>query len=109
MQKLSETTTTTTTTEELTAKNRRLSDRFEEIEQYQRSLNTEIKGVPETRDAYVIARSIGTFVKESIWDSDIDVCHQVPTFKPLEKNILLRFVERTKQNKTEQKCKKKKN
>lgn len=92
--------------EELTAENQRLSDKIEELEQYQRSNNVEIKGVPVTGDAHDIVKRIGTLLDVPILDSDIDVCHRVPTFNPLEKNIIVRFVQRTKRDKILQKCKK---
>lgn len=96
----------TTRNEELTAENRRLSEKIEELEQYQRSNNLEIKGVPVEGDAYDIVQRIGNLVNEPISESDIDVCHRVPTFRPSDKNIIVRFVQRTKRDKIFQKCKK---
>lgn len=99
----------TTRNEELTAENRRLSEKIEELEQYQRSNNLEIKGVPEEGDAYDIVQRIGNLVNEPITESDIDVCHRVPTFRPSDKNIIVRFVQRTKRDRILQKCKKTEN
>lgn len=96
----------TTRNEELTAENRRLSEKIEQLEQYQRSNKLEIKGVPEEGDAYDIVQRIGNLVNEPISESDIVVCHRVPTFRPLDKNIIVRFVQRTKRDKIFQKCKK---
>ena len=66
-----------------------------------------MKGVPEAGDVYDVVKRIGTLLDEPISDSDIDVCHRVPTFKPSEKNIIFRFVQRTKRDKILQKSKKK--
>lgn len=92
--------------EELTAENRKLNVKIEELEQYQRSNNLEIKGVPEEGDAYELVQRIGTLLNESISDSEIDVCHRVPTFRTSEKNIIVRFVRRTKRDAVLQKSKK---
>lgn len=92
--------------EEITSKNRRLSEKIEELEQYERSNNIEIKGLPETGDVYDVVKRIGNLVHEPILDSDIDICHRVPTFRPGEKNVIVRFVQRTKRDKILQKCKK---
>lgn len=93
--------------EELATENRRLNEKVEELEQYQRSNNLEIKGVPEAGDAYDVVKRIGTLLDEPILDSDIDVCHRIPTFRATEKNIIVRFVQRTKRDKILQKSKKK--
>lgn len=69
----------------MTAENRKLNDKTEELEQYQRSNNLEIKGVPEEGDAYDVVQRIWTILNESISDSEIDVCHHVPTFRTSEK------------------------
>lgn len=93
--------------DELTAENKRLSERIEELEQYQRANNLEIKGVPDAGDPCDAVKRIGAFLDEPIVDSDIDVCHRVPTFKQTEKNIVVRFVQRTKRDKVLQKFRKK--
>lgn len=92
--------------EELTAENRKLSNRVEELEQHQRSNNLEIKGVPTEGDATEVVKKIGVFLGEAIVDTDIDVCHRVPVHNSEEKNIVVRFVQRTKRNAILQKSKK---
>lgn len=92
--------------EELSSENRRLSEKIEELKQHQRSNNIEIKGVPDEGDPYDIVKRIGTILDEPITDSDIDVCHRVPSFKTSDKNIIVRFVQRSKRDKLLQKSKK---
>lgn len=54
-----------------------------------------------------IVKRIGALLEEPVDDADIDICHRVATFKPNEKNIIVRFIQRTKRNKILQKAKKK--
>lgn len=84
--------------EELATENRKLNEKVEKLEQYQRSNNLEIKGVPEAGDAYDAVKRIGNLLNEPILDSYIDVCLRVPTFRPTEKTIIVRFVQRTKRD-----------
>lgn len=93
--------------QELNAENSRLGARVEELEQYQRSNNLEIKGVPAEGDVKDIVKRIGALLEEPVDDADIDICHRVATFKPNEKNIIVRFIQRTKRNKILEKAKKK--
>lgn len=83
---------------ELRQENDRLSVRVEEMEQYQRANNLEIKGLPLVGDegdmVLKIAESIGVVMAES----DIDICHRVPTARQDEKNVIVRFVQRSKRN-----------
>lgn len=93
---------------ELQNENKILSQRIEELEQYQRSNNLEIKGVPEGGNPYDVIKMIGDVLEEPISNSDIDICHRVPTPKPGEQNIVVRFIQRTKRNAVLMKAKKKK-
>lgn len=93
--------------QDLIAENCRLGARVEELEQYQRSNNLEIKGVPAEGDVNDIVKRIGALLEEPVDDADIDICHRVATFKPNEKNIIVRFIQRTKRNKILEKAKKK--
>lgn len=92
--------------EKLRAENATLSERIEELEQHSRANNLEIKGVPDNGDVIDVLKRIGSHVHEPIADSDIDVCHRVPTFRPSEKNIIVRFVQRSKRDSFLQKCRK---
>lgn len=83
---------------DLRQENDRLLQRLEEVEQYQRSNNLEIKGVPDVEDVVDVVRKIGEVLDETVRESDIDICHRVPTVKQGEKNIVVRFVHRTKRN-----------
>lgn len=83
---------------ELKSENQRLSKRLEELEQYQRSNNLEIKGVPTEGDLAVALSKIGEVIGEPIDEDDIDICHRVSTQKATEKNIVVRFVRRSKRN-----------
>lgn len=85
--------------EKLESENLRLNEKIEQLEQYQRANNIEIKGVPGEGDAYDVVKRIGAILKEPITDADIDICHRVPTFKPTEQNIVVRFVRREKRDK----------
>lgn len=85
--------------EELAAENRHLSEKIDQLEQYQRSNNLEIKGVPDEGDACDVVKRIAAFLGEPISDEDIDICHRVPTARPLEKNIVVRFIQRSKRDK----------
>lgn len=94
--------------DDLKAENEKLNEKVNELEQYQRCNNLEIQGVPEGGDVYDVVRRIGTLVGEPITDTDIDICHRVPTFRPREKNIIVRFVQRSKRDKVLKKCRKQK-
>lgn len=96
----------TNTNNELQTENKRLGSRVEELEQYQRTNNLEIKGVPADGDPVTAVVKIGQFIGEPINESDIDVCHRVSTKKENEKNIVVRFVQRSKRNSLLAKCKK---
>lgn len=91
---------------DLKADNARLSRRIEELEQYQRGNNLEIKGVPLDGEPVTIIKKIGALVDEEITDADIDACHRVPTARHDETNIIVRFVRRTKRNAVLQKARK---
>lgn len=78
--------------------NKRLSRRVEELEQYTRLNNLEIKGIASAEDPVDIVKKIGDVLKEPISSHDIDTCHRVPTRKPGETNILVRFVRRDKRH-----------
>lgn len=93
---------------DLPAENQMLNEKINELEQYQRSNNLEIQGVPEEGDAYDVVKRIGALVGEPIVDTDVDICHRVPTFRPREKNIVVRFVQRSKRDTVLKKCKKQK-
>lgn len=91
----------------LKAENERLSQRVNELEQYQRANNLEIKGVPGGNDVMTVIKSIGVAVGESISESDIDTCHWVSTAQTGVKNIVVRFVQRMKRNRVHMKARKK--
>lgn len=97
----------TSQNDHLKAENERLAKKVEELEQYQRSNNLEIKGVPEGLDSTAVVKKIGELVGEAVADADIDICHRVPTARGEDKNIIVRFVSRTKRNALLTKAKKK--
>lgn len=92
----------------LTEENDRLSRRVDELEQYQRLNNLEIRGIAEEADAVKIVEKIGEVLEVSISEKDIDTCHWVPTPKPGVQNIVVRFVQRSKRNDLLSKARKKK-
>lgn len=92
--------------EELKAENAKLRSRVEEVEQYQRSNNLEIKGVPTDIEPFEAVKKIGAIVHEEISEDDVDTCHRVPTARHDVSNIVVRFVRRTKRNALLSKAKK---
>lgn len=83
---------------ELKSQNAKLARRLEELEQYQRSNNIEVKGVPLEGEPTTIIKKIGHLVAEEVDERDIDICHRVPTARHDESNIIVRFVQRSKKN-----------
>nr|XP_037270224.1 uncharacterized protein LOC119161815 [Rhipicephalus microplus]XP_037290586.1 uncharacterized protein LOC119185823 [Rhipicephalus microplus] len=83
---------------ELKSQNAKLTRRLEELEQYQRSNNLEIKGIPLDSEPISVVTKIGELIKEDIEKHDIDVCHRVPTARHDQSNIIVRFVRRDKRN-----------
>lgn len=76
----------------------KLTTRVNDLEQYSRSNNVEIVGVPEKKNENLldILSNIGAFIGYPIDESKVDVVHRVPTRvttgKP--KNIILRCISR---------------
>lgn len=92
----------------LEAENARLSLKVNEMEQYQRMNNLEIKGIPDESDPVEIIKQLGEVIGETIQEDDVDTCHWVPTAKQGERNIIVRFVRRSKRNAVLAKSRKKK-
>lgn len=84
--------------QDLRAENAKLSCRIEELEQYQRANNIEIKGIPLDGEPLSIVSQMGELINEEISEADIDICHRVPTARHDQSNIIVRFVRRTKRN-----------
>lgn len=59
----------------LEAENARLSLKVNEIEQYQRMNNLEIKGIPDESEPVEIIKQLGEVIGETIQDDDVDTCH----------------------------------
>ncbi|XP_077534732.1 uncharacterized protein LOC144146677 [Haemaphysalis longicornis] len=78
--------------EALQDENKRLTQRVDELEQYTRLNNLEIKGISSDEDPVDVVKKIGDVLKEPVSSHDIDTCHQIPTRKPGETNIMVRFV-----------------
>lgn len=91
----------------LRAENKALSLKIEELEQYQRANNLEVKGLPLAGDPCEIIKKLCEVLGEPILDTDIDVCHRVPTAKDDQKNLIVRFIRRTTRNAVLAKAKKK--
>lgn len=92
--------------QKLKAENKQLTLKLQELEQYQRSNNLEIKGVPDECDPLVAVRKICELVSEPVDERDIDICHRVPTANSTTKNIVVRFVRRAKRDSILAKAKK---
>lgn len=91
----------------LQVENKALTLKVDELEQYQRANNLEVKGVPLEGDPSEIVKKLCEVLGEPVLDSDIDICHRVPTAKDTEKNIIVRFTRRTTRNAVLAKAKKK--
>lgn len=93
---------------ELKAETDRLANKCEELERYQRLNNLEIKGVPTGNDPLTVIQQIGGSVGIKVDSTDIDACHWVATKNSDAKNIIVRFVHRSKRDSLLSKCRKKK-
>lgn len=80
---------------DLKSQNKKLTQR---LEQYQRSNNIEVKGIPFDAEPTAMLKKIGQIISAPVDDNDIDICHKVPTAKHNETNIVVRFVRRQKRN-----------
>lgn len=83
---------------ELERENQRLQSRVDELEQYQRLNNLEIKGLPNDCDELEAVKEISKKLNEVINASDIDICHKIDTPNSTVKNVLVRFTRRSKRN-----------
>ncbi|KAH9372317.1 hypothetical protein HPB48_000164 [Haemaphysalis longicornis] len=84
--------------EALQDENKRLTRRVDELEQYTRLNNLEIKGISSDQDPVDVVKKIGDVLKEPVSSHDTDTCHRIPTRKPGETNIVVRFVRRDKRH-----------
>lgn len=66
---------------------------LEDAGRYQRTNNVEIKGVTLETDAVEIVKKLEDVIGDPVQQLEIDVCHNVPTLRPNEKNIVVRFVQ----------------
>ncbi|XP_075732983.1 uncharacterized protein LOC142817632 [Rhipicephalus microplus] len=83
---------------QLRSQNQSLTRRVEELEQYSRLSNVEIKGIPCTQgeDCVEILKTVGDKIGCPILPYDLDIVHRVPTRSIDKKNIIARFCSRTK-------------
>ncbi|KAH7979755.1 hypothetical protein HPB49_010860 [Dermacentor silvarum] len=84
--------------EKLAAENKQLQMKIEELEQYSRANNLEIKGAPDEGEPFDTVQKICVAVGEPLARDDVDICHRVGTNKTGVKNIVVRFVRREKRN-----------
>lgn len=82
----------------LQAENKNLADKIEELEHYQRSNNLEIKGVPMEADPLIAQMLIGEKLGKPFNETGIDICHEVPTRRATQKNVIMFIVQRNKRN-----------
>ncbi|KAH9368476.1 hypothetical protein HPB48_022181 [Haemaphysalis longicornis] len=71
----------------LRKENKRLSERCDELEQYQRLNNLQVKGAPAESDPVTALQKIGEAVGETIDATDIDICHWDSTPKVENKPV----------------------
>lgn len=72
-----------------------------ELQQYSRRNNVEIKGVPvqEKENLVAVIKSISTYLKVDINESDLEVVHRVPTREKSQSNIIAKFISRIPRDK----------
>lgn len=75
-----------------------LQHKINQLEQYSRANNIEIRGLPMTKDENCVAvlQSIGTKINCPLNANDIDISHRVPTANKCQTNLIVKFVTRTK-------------
>lgn len=83
---------------ELKTANENLMRRVEELEQYQRSNNVEVKGVPLDSDPTDVIKKLGQIVKENVEEEDVDLCHIFLATRHDEFNIIVHCVGCKKRN-----------
>lgn len=81
----------------LTSKNAALEKRINDMEQYSRKNNVEIKGIPFTKgeNCVAIVQAIGDKIECPVSRCDLDIVHRVPTASNT-KNLIARFCSRDK-------------
>lgn len=93
----------------LEQQNEELEKRVVQLEQYSRNVNLEIQGVEEEEEENIpeILTKVGIAIHESITDSDVEICHRVPTRNDGKtKNIVIQFKSRAKRDSALEKAKK---
>lgn len=83
---------------QLKSQNHSLTRKVEELEQYSRLGNVEIKGIPcsQGEDCVTIMQTLGNKINCPVSPSDLDIVHRVPTRSNDKKNIIARFCSRAK-------------
>lgn len=89
-------------------KARDLDVRLVQTEQYSRNVNIEIQGVIEKENESVvdIMSKLGEAISEPVAESDIEICHRVPTRNANKTNIIVQFKSRAKRDTVLKKAKK---
>lgn len=82
--------------EALKKENKQLAQRVDELEQYSRLNNLELKGVKSVDNAHDVVKKLGEVIDEPLCAADIDTCHKITTRVTGESNIIVRFVRRDK-------------
>ncbi|KAH7965272.1 hypothetical protein HPB49_005788 [Dermacentor silvarum] len=77
-------------------KEKQLAQRVDELEQYSRLNNLELKGVKSVDNAHDVVKKLGEVIDEPICAADINTCHKITTRVTGESNIIVRFVRRNK-------------
>lgn len=90
--------TLVTENKELRKQNELLSHQVQELDQYSRLNNLEIRGVPQTQgeDCLKIIQKIGDKIGSSVKVEDIDAVHRVSTRDAGKRNLIVRFCSRAK-------------
>lgn len=84
--------------EKLVTENRQLQIKVEELKQYTRANNLEIKGAPNEGESFEIVKKLCAAIQEPVTESDIDTCHRMGISKEGTRSIVVRFVRRDKRN-----------
>lgn len=77
-----------------------VESQLHELQQYTRSNNLEIHGIPVTKeeDVYAIIKDVAKSLKINHNETEIDIAHRIPTGKGKVQPIIVRFVNRTTKN-----------
>ncbi|KAH7960153.1 hypothetical protein HPB49_017452 [Dermacentor silvarum] len=78
--------------EALKKENKQLAQRVDELEQYSRLNNLEIKGVKSVDNTNDVIKRLGEIIQEPLCAADIDTCHKIATRMEASSHLDVTFV-----------------